>query len=103
MTTIYKTLITLLLFTVFSVTYAEQRSQSKTVICDSSRVIFDSLADDYQESVVWTGNSPIQSTTVALFVNGSTGAWTLVEFKDSWACVLAVGRGDDKFRTRSAI
>ena len=103
MTTIYKTFIALVLLAVFSVTYAQQRSQSKTVICDSSRTIFDSLADDYEESVVWQGHSPIQSTTVALFVNGETGAWTLVEFKDTWACVLAVGIGADKFRTSGAI
>ena len=103
MTTIYKTFIAVLLFTVFTVTYAQQRSHSKTVICDSSRVIFNSLADDYQESVVWTGNSPVQSTTVALFVNGSTGAWTMVEFKDTWACVLAVGLGSDKTRPGTAI
>jgi len=103
MTTIYKTFIALVLLAVFSVTYAQQRSQSKTVICDSSKVIFDSLADDYQESVVWTGNSPIQSTTVALFVNGTTGAWTMVEFRDSWACVLAVGNGARKLHTGTVI
>jgi hypothetical protein len=103
MTTIYKTFIALLLLAVFSVTYAQQRSQSKTVICDSSRAIFDSLADDYQESVVWQGHSPIQSTTVALFVNDSTRAWTLVEFKDTWACVLAVGDSSSQSRPGTAI
>jgi hypothetical protein len=63
----------------------------KTVVCDSSVRIFEQLTKEFGETAQWTGASPEQSTSVVLTVNAKTGAWTLVEYKDNWACILAVG------------
>jgi hypothetical protein len=70
---------------------ADTYQMRKVVICDARDEVFGKLANDFHEQPVWTGASGVQETRLVLTVNESTGEWTMVEFTDSWACVLAVG------------
>jgi hypothetical protein len=63
----------------------------KRIICDTPKEIFTKLAEEYGERVEWTGHSDIQSTDVVLTVNPELGTWTIVEYTNEVACVLAVG------------
>jgi hypothetical protein len=72
---------------------AEPQAVKKTVICADKIAVFEQLIKDFGEVPQWTGVSPTQATQVVLTVNLKTGAWTLVEYRDNWACILAVGEG----------
>ena len=78
---------------IMTYTHAEPRSVKKTVICADKIAVFEQLIKDFGETPQWTGVSPTESTQVVLTVNLKTGAWTLVEYRDNWACILAVGEG----------
>ena len=66
----------------------------KVLICDEKNKILESLSENFQESPVWTGFSPNQSTNVILTENAETGAWTLIELiNPDVVCVMAVGEG----------
>jgi hypothetical protein len=81
----------LLLLAIATTVLAEPVQRNKTIICDSKDSIFTQLSQEYEERPIWMGHSPLQTTDLVLTANTATGAWTLVEYGDTWACVLAVG------------
>ena len=83
----------ILLAFVTAASRADTYQMRKVVICDARDEVFGKLAEDFHEQPVWTGASTVQETRLVLTVNESTGEWTMVEFTDAWACVLAVGNG----------
>jgi hypothetical protein len=70
---------------------AEPVTRAKTVICDNITAVFQTIIGEYKEQPVWHGISPGTDTELTLTVNPQTGSWTLIEYKDSRACVIAVG------------
>ena len=70
---------------------AESRTVNKQVICDSKQVVFQAIINDFEERPVWRGFNPLQRTELMITVNPKNGHWTLVEYKDDWACVIGVG------------
>ena len=80
-----------LLAVVATTAHADVYEMRKRIICDARAEIFTRLAEDYEEQPVWMGHSPAQTTDLVLTANVKTGSWTLVEYTESWACVLAVG------------
>jgi hypothetical protein len=63
----------------------------KKVLCDSTRDIFKTVVEEFKETPQWHGEGTGQDTTVVLTINKATGSWTLIEYRDQWACIIAVG------------
>jgi hypothetical protein len=85
-------LISILLLTLLCITAsAEPRVLNKPVTCDDRDRVFTVIRDEFKETPQWWGASPAQGTHVILTVNLTTGAWTMIEFNQTTACVLAVG------------
>ena len=70
---------------------AEPRRLNKPVTCDDRDRVFTVIRDEFKETPQWWGASPEQGTQLVLTVNPVTGAWTMIEFTPTTACVLAVG------------
>lgn len=74
-----------------TVLWAEPRTLSKRVMCEDTERVFKTLVDEYKETPQWYGYNDQQKTAVTLTVNLTTGAWTLIEFNQTTACIIAVG------------
>ena len=70
---------------------AEPRRLHKPVSCDATDTVFAVLRDEFKETPEWWAPSPESGTQVVLNVNRTTGAWSLIEYTPTTACVLAVG------------
>lgn len=70
---------------------AEPRQLRKPVTCDDRDRVFAAIRDEFKETPQWWGVSPESGTQLVLTVNLTTGAWTMIEFTSTTACVLAVG------------
>lgn len=72
---------------------AAQFEWQKTIICDSTKAVFDYFEKGtHQERVVWRGRDLTDpAITHTMLANIKTGTWTLVQHDDRWACVLAAG------------
>jgi hypothetical protein len=70
---------------------AEPVTRAKTVLCDNITAVFQTIIGEYKEQPVWHGISPGTDTELTLTVNPQTGSWTVIEYKDSRACVIAIG------------
>jgi len=86
-----RTFLTLILFIITSTCSAESRMVTVQLICDDRDTIFKSITETFKEILQWTGKSQTQNTQSVLTVNPSTGAWTLIEFTQTTACILAAG------------
>ena len=87
-----KHLLTLaLLLAASSTVTAEPRTVNKSVICDDKITVFRVIGEDFKEQPVWHGFNPTQRTELVLTVNPLNGAWTMIEYRDDWACIIAVG------------
>jgi hypothetical protein len=66
----------------------------KPVKCADVKQLFIALKTSFGETVAWTSlNEMLEGrTTIGLFKNQKTGSWTLVEFDQDIACVLATGQ-----------
>lgn len=85
-------LISILLLTLVCGTVAaEPRRLNKPVTCDDRDRVFAVIRDEFKETPTWWGASPEQGSELVVTVNPVTGAWTLIEFNTTTACVLAVG------------
>ena len=74
-----------------AITWAEPRTLSKRVMCDDVDTVLKAVTEEYKETPQWYGYNPQQNATVMLTVNLTTGAWTMIEFNKTTACIIAVG------------
>ena len=79
-------------------TWAQSQSQTqfewhKTVICDSTKTVFEYFEKGQpQEHVVWQGQDLTDPRlTHTMLANFKTGSWTMVQHDAQYACVLAAG------------
>ena len=65
----------------------------KPVKCTETKALFTGLKTVFNETMAWNSSNAIidDRTSVAIFKNKQSGSWTLVEYDDSIACVLASG------------
>jgi len=68
---------------------AEPRTLNKPVTCDSIDTVFRALVEEWQETPQWRGRT--QNTGIVLTVNLKTGAWSMVEYTATTACIIGVG------------
>ena len=75
---------------------------NKQVVCGPVQVVFKALAEpDIDEKPIWLGKDESGKSELALFVNQKTGGFTLVQFNEQAACILALG-GESKLHLPSA-
>lgn len=90
----------LILLATCSVAMAQPVQVNKPVVCGNTADVMKELKDDYKEFPVFLGETKDKSVSVSLFVQ--TGdrdqSWTLIEFNESVACVIGMGK---KWRTFS--
>lgn len=65
----------------------------KPVKCADTKQLFTGLKTEFNETMTWNSSNAIldDRTSVAIFKNKQNGSWTLVEYDDTIACVLASG------------
>lgn len=65
----------------------------KPVKCADTKQLFTGLKTVFNETMTWNSSNAIldDRTSVALFKNKQNGSWTLVEYDEDIACVLASG------------
>ena len=65
----------------------------KPVKCADTKQLFTGLKTVFNETMTWNSSNAIldDRTSVAIFKNKQNGSWTLVEYDDAIACVLASG------------
>ena len=82
----------LLAFFSLSTGQAEPVESTKAVVCESKKTLFDWFkTNEYEEVLVWVGDSPASRTVLAVVANNQTGTWTFIEFNDKTACIIGVG------------
>ena len=71
---------------------AEITEMRKPVICMNTAVLLSTLSEQGQELPVWLGQGDGEDRSrTTLLINAKTGAWTIVQFDGSMACVLGSG------------
>ncbi len=72
---------------------ARQFQFEKTIICDDTRTVFEYFQNGkYQEKPVWTARDVVEpAVRHVMMLNKQTGTWTLIQFDEQYACVLAAG------------
>lgn len=74
-----------------AVSEVESVTLDKKIICFKQEVLFKDLTEKYQEKPVLMGKSSISESAVAVYANAETGAYTLIEFNSTMACILSMG------------
>ena len=69
----------------------------KPVLCGPMEIVFRSLASkEINEKPIWAGTVE-NSSNVAVFVNPKNSGFTVVQFGQHMACILAVGDNSQEF------
>jgi hypothetical protein len=80
-----------LLLLVTATVMAEPRTVNKQVVCDSTPKVLKTIVEEFEETPQWRGVNPVQMTQIMLTVNLKTGAWTMIEYTATTACIIGVG------------
>lgn len=88
-----RTLLMAFLFCLISpIANAKPFQLDKPTVCDKTEKVFDSLGNKHKEKPVWIGKDAQNDSGYALFLNEKTRLWTIVQFNESMACVLGIGK-----------
>ena len=60
------------------------------VKCGKADLVFNYLAENYQEKPIWVGKTA-RNTHVTLLVNKDNHSWIIVEYDSALACILGGG------------
>lgn len=60
----------------------------KSVVCDKTEIVLNSLIKEFSEKPVWLGNSG--DSKYSMFVD-KKGAWTIIQFNNRIACIIGAG------------
>ena len=75
---------------------SEWTERDKPVTCGPFREIVETLIKDkYREFPLWIGKSSQDTSQFSLFLNETTGAWTLVQYGRVTGCILGMGESSD--------
>jgi len=72
-----------------SIANAQSFQSNKPVVCDNAQKIIKALGENYEEKPIWAGTG--EGTKFSLFINKTTGSWTIIQFTTEVACILGVG------------
>jgi hypothetical protein len=74
-----------------SIANAQPFESRKPILCDNTKILLQSLTENYNEQPIWTARNPVDNTRFGLFVNAKTGSWTLIQMTSEIACIIGVG------------
>jgi hypothetical protein len=69
--------------------HAQPVTVEKPVICDTPKIIIESLSGSHREQPFWSGSD--QKSRYVIMVNEDTGSWSIVQFNKNIACILGTG------------
>jgi hypothetical protein len=72
---------------------AEPVPVEKKVVCIEAKEAIQILVEKYKEKIIWISGQSDKNTQIAVFVNPSTGTWSVVEQVGPNICVLGDGTG----------
>ena len=81
----------LILLLLLSVTAACSQGSSKPVICLDTKEMFDSIFDEYRETILMSFDQDATTNKIVLTVNPHTKTWSIVEYNLEVACLLGSG------------
>ncbi len=82
----------------------DSQTLNKPVPCMDFDLLVKALTGPkYQEMPVWLGIEASSNTRYSLFVNTSTGDWTLIQFSGKTACILGAGQQSQALKTGPAV
>jgi len=79
------------LFCLPNVVNAQMFRSTKVIVCDKAEIVLQTLMNQFEESLRWTGKDLQNGTTYALTSNPKDGSWTLIQTDKEIACVIGVG------------
>lgn len=72
----------------------------RKILCNRTDLVFAELANsDFKEIPLWVGEGQ-QKTKTVLVVNQKTRTWTLIQFNETVACLLAAGEDYQLVKTQ---
>ncbi len=74
--------------------WAEPFRAEKPTVCDAIEAMMQHLTEKYNEVPVWNGRGVgkfDQGNSIMMLMNHSTKTWTIIQYNDTVACILAVG------------
>lgn len=79
----------------------EFRQIPKTVICGPFETILKGLTDkDIDEKPIWVGQDESKNSSYIVFVNKTTGAFTIVQLGKEIGCILGIGYKSELYQLR---
>lgn len=73
-----------------AVAFAQPVTVEKTLFCEKTEKVMANIKDNsYKEIPFWLGLT--DKTAVILIQNHKTKTWTLIQFNNEYACILASG------------
>lgn len=87
-----RTILALALLTITQTTYAQQTVPHQ-LICDNTAKMTKTIREDFAEIPYWQGQSLQKGLMTTLYINKSTGSWTLAIGNKDYTCILDAGEG----------
>ena len=72
-------------------TIACSKEMSKPVLCMDTKEMFDTIFEEYRETILMVFNQDSFPNKIILTVNPATKTWSLVEYNTEIACLLGSG------------
>lgn len=63
----------------------------KPVKCGRAQLVLQVLEEKYDEKQVWVGVDAQTKSNIALLMNRNGTTWTMIQYNNSIACILAAG------------
>ena len=81
----------IILLLLLVVTTACSQETNKPVICLDTKEMFDSIFDEYGETLLMSFDQDTFPNKIVLTVNSKTKTWSIVEYNTDVACLLGSG------------
>jgi hypothetical protein len=85
-----KKIILSFLLTVSTVACSQQEN-AKPVLCMETKEMFDTIFEEYRETILMVFDQDTFANKIVLTVNPATKTWSLVEYSTEIACLLGSG------------
>lgn len=92
-----KPLLFFVMLSVAGISSAFQVQKHKPVMCYETREFIDHIKTKYDEKLQFSYPNGIYDagTNIAMYSNQETGTWTLFEYNEEMACLLAIGKNNN--------
>lgn len=84
---------TLLLALLIPTISSAQQTVPHQLVCDTTTKMMKTIREDFKELPMWQGQSLQKNMQTTLYINKSTGSWTLAIGNKDYTCILDAGEG----------